>query len=161
MTSTHYRHGSGSNGFPLQAQVRVAAGDRERLEPRVRYVGRPAPPVSVPSSCQSSRHSWAELLRGLFEVEVLTCPTCGSRRRLLALISDPPVVRKILRHLGLPTDPPALAPVRLQRLDPWEHPAPGRGCEVSRSGLCSFWELLWNRLGRTPRPGVSTASWGR
>jgi len=52
------------------------------------------------------------LLRRVFEIDVLRCPSCGSRRRLIALITDPPVVRKILRHLGLPHEPPALAPPR-------------------------------------------------
>ena len=58
------------------------------------------------------RYSWAELLRRVFAIDVLTCPSCGSRRRLIALITDPPVLRKILRHLGLPAEPPALAPPR-------------------------------------------------
>ncbi len=31
---------------------------------------------------------------------------------ILAFLSDPEVVRKILRHLGLPSSPPALAPAR-------------------------------------------------
>ena len=72
----------------------------------------PAPSVSAPASEYSTRYSWAELLRRVFQVDVITCPSCGSRRRLIALISDPPVVRKILRHLGLAAEPPALAPPR-------------------------------------------------
>jgi hypothetical protein len=71
-----------------------------------------APAASAPCTGHSPRYSWAELLRRVFEIDVLTCPTCGSRRRLVALISDPPVVRKILRHLGLPAEPPVLAPPR-------------------------------------------------
>jgi len=31
---------------------------------------------------------------------------------ILAFISDPPVVRRILDHLGLPSKPPHLAPAR-------------------------------------------------
>jgi hypothetical protein len=31
---------------------------------------------------------------------------------VLAFLSDPPVVEKILRHLTLPTTPPAIAPAR-------------------------------------------------
>jgi len=48
----------------------------------------------------------------VFEIDVLTCPNCGSRRRLVALISHPPIVRKIRRHLGLPRSPPQMT-VRL------------------------------------------------
>ena len=72
----------------------------------------PAPSAAAPSSGYSTRYSWAELLRRVFAIDVLTCPNCGSRRRLVALISGPPIVRKILRHLDLPADPPLLAPPR-------------------------------------------------
>ncbi len=35
------------------------------------------------------RCPWAELLRRVFEVEVLVCPHSGGARRLLAAIHDP------------------------------------------------------------------------
>jgi len=34
------------------------------------------------------RYSWAELLRRVHLIDVLLCPHCGSRRRLLAAIHD-------------------------------------------------------------------------
>ena len=37
---------------------------------------------------RSTRSSWAELLRRVFEIEVLTCPYCGARRKLIALLAD-------------------------------------------------------------------------
>jgi len=43
---------------------------------------------------------------------VLTCPHCGGPRKLIALINDGLVVRKILEHLGLATEPPPMAPAR-------------------------------------------------
>ena len=36
-----------------------------------------------------------------YEVDPLVCPRCGFPLRVLSLIEDPPVVRKILDHLGL------------------------------------------------------------
>jgi hypothetical protein len=60
---------------------------------------------------QCRRHwRWAELMRRAFEVDVLECPRCGGRMELIATIDDPAVVRKILRHLGLPTDGPEARP---------------------------------------------------
>jgi hypothetical protein len=53
---------------------------------------------------------WAQLLMRVFFLDVLTCPRCATALVVLALISDPPVVGKILRHLGLPDEVPALAP---------------------------------------------------
>jgi hypothetical protein len=41
---------------------------------------------------------------GPFEIDVLACPECGGRLRLLATIEDPAVVRKILPHLGIATE---------------------------------------------------------
>ena len=50
---------------------------------------------------------WADLLRRVFEIDVLHCGRCGGRLRFVAAIDDPDVVRRILGHLGLPT---SLAP---------------------------------------------------
>ncbi len=45
-------------------------------------------------------------------LDVLVCPHCGGRRKLIAFLTDGLVVRKILAHLGLSTEPPVLAPAR-------------------------------------------------
>ena len=34
----------------------------------------------------------------------IECPHCGDRLELLAIIEDPKVIRRILSHLGLPTE---------------------------------------------------------
>ena len=61
----------------------------------------------------SRRSTWAELLQRVFSIDVLHCRHCGGRRKLIALITDGVVVRKILDHLGLPTEPPILARARV------------------------------------------------
>jgi hypothetical protein len=57
------------------------------------------------------RLAWAELLRRVFAVDVLECPRCGGRMRVLAAIHPPDATRAILECLGLnsrapPTNPP-------------------------------------------------------
>jgi hypothetical protein len=47
-----------------------------------------------------------------FGFDVLACPRCGDRLDLIALIEDPTVIRRILSHLGLPTDVPTARPAR-------------------------------------------------
>jgi hypothetical protein len=42
----------------------------------------------------------------------LLCPGCGGDIRLIAFITDPAPIRKILIHLGEPLEPPPLAPSR-------------------------------------------------
>jgi hypothetical protein len=56
--------------------------------------------------------AWADLLRRVFALDVLACPACGGRLRLLATIEDRAVIEGILTHLGLPVDLPQLAAAR-------------------------------------------------
>ena len=59
-----------------------------------------------------SRSKWADLLQRVFEIDALRCSYCGGKRELIALLTDGQVVRKILAHIGLATEPPRLAPAR-------------------------------------------------
>jgi hypothetical protein len=45
--------------------------------------------------------SWAALMHRAFGIDVLACPNCGGRLRLIATLHDPAVIRKILAHLAL------------------------------------------------------------
>jgi hypothetical protein len=56
--------------------------------------------------------SWATLMHRAFAIDVLACPHCGGRLRLIATLHDPVVIRKILAHPGMaPSGPsPGLAP---------------------------------------------------
>ena len=61
----------------------------------------------------SPRWSWACLLQRVFGVEMATCPLCQRGvLRLIAVITQGEVIRKILRHLKLSADPPPIAPAR-------------------------------------------------
>ena len=57
-------------------------------------------------------YQWVELMRRTFGVDVLACPRCGGRLRLVALIEQTSVVHRMLRHRGLPTDVPEPRPAR-------------------------------------------------
>jgi hypothetical protein len=61
---------------------------------------------------RSRNYGWSELMKRVFELDVLECPRCGSQMRAVAQIEDPVVARKILQHLGLPADELGLAPAR-------------------------------------------------
>src|SRR4029077_19464618 len=62
-----------------------------------------------------ARMSWARLLKRVFDIDVEHCPNCGGALKIIAAIEDPPVIIKILSHLGLPTRAPPCAPA--QRVD--------------------------------------------
>ena len=62
------------------------------------------------------RLAWADLLKRVWQADVLSCPKCGGRMRLIAVVQDPGVVEKILRHLRLWSRGPP--PERRIELDP-------------------------------------------
>jgi uncharacterized protein YbaR (Trm112 family) len=51
-------------------------------------------------------------MRRVFDLNVLACPRCGGRLRVIAIVQDPAVVRTLLTHLGraLSTEAPGPAP---------------------------------------------------
>jgi len=62
-------------------------------------------------SDQESRCTWARLIAQVYEVDPLTCSRCGSQMQILAVITEPEEVRKILRHLvKIGRSPPGLDP---------------------------------------------------
>ncbi|MFC1887053.1 hypothetical protein ACFLZM_08370, partial [Thermodesulfobacteriota bacterium] len=47
------------------------------------------------------RKNWARLIQKIYEVDPLVCPRCFSKMRVIAMIEDPIVIKKILKHLDL------------------------------------------------------------
>ena len=58
------------------------------------------------------RLDWPSLLRRSFDVDVMKCPKCQGRLRVLAVITEREPVQRILAHLGVPTAAPPLARAR-------------------------------------------------
>jgi hypothetical protein len=58
------------------------------------------------------RYPWAELLRRVFDIDVLVCPHCGGARRLLAAITAPRSIERVLRAMGLSAEAPMPSPAR-------------------------------------------------
>ena len=114
LTSSAARHQHTYHGV-----LAPAAAYRDLIVPGPRVSRDACPSGSSATSSTPARHSsatrstWAELLLRVFATDVFECPHCGGRRKLIALISDGVVVPKILDHLGLPTEPPKLAPARV------------------------------------------------
>jgi hypothetical protein len=55
---------------------------------------------------------WAMLIARIYEALPLLCPRCGSQMKIIAFITDPASLSRILSHLGEPTKPPTLQPAR-------------------------------------------------
>jgi hypothetical protein len=93
------------------------------------------PPPPLPARY---RVAWASLLEKVFGVDVLACPVCPGRMKVIALLEKPCAVRAILRHLGLRDTP---LPVARSRGPPqpafnsaaWQHaPCFAAGSAVAR-----------------------------
>jgi hypothetical protein len=44
---------------------------------------------------------WASLIKRVYEIDPLCCPRCCNQMRILALIDQPEIIEKILKHLNL------------------------------------------------------------
>ncbi len=81
------------------------------LEHLLRYCARPAFALER-LSLHVCRIAWAKFMAKIAEDFPLACPACGGDIRLIAFITDPAPIRKILTYLGEPLEPPPLAPAR-------------------------------------------------
>jgi hypothetical protein len=66
----------------------------------------PPPPAKLPSK------KWRDILLQVWHTDPLICPQCQHPMRVIAVIDQREVVEKILRHLGLWSGTPPLAPAR-------------------------------------------------
>jgi hypothetical protein len=109
-----------------------AAKDREKVVPSLGRVefGRPAAPdgpreIDPSGIPRLGRPPWAVLLKRVFLVDVLECPKCKGRMKILAAVTAPASVQRILNHLGLPSEAPrlqvALPPPQLDLADAEAH----------------------------------------
>jgi len=98
---------SGAEPDPSDPVPPVAAP--EAGTPATPPAGRSAPTASRDRPARVYRVPWADLLRKVFAVDVLACPDCGGRLRVLAFITEAAVASRILDCLGLESIPPPLA----------------------------------------------------
>jgi len=68
-----------------------------------------ANPNQKPRSHDTSRIAWVKLMARVGEEFPLECPACGGDIRLIAFITEPGPIRKILTHLGEPLEPPPVS----------------------------------------------------
>ena len=62
-------------------------------------------------SAAQFRRNWARLIQKVYEVDPLICPKCQGEMRVISIIEDQAIIKKILQHLGIwetrSHDPPA------------------------------------------------------
>ncbi len=60
---------------------------------------------------QAGALTWARLLKRVFDIDIEHC-ACGGKLKLIAVIEEPDVIEKTLKHIGLDPQPPPIAPAR-------------------------------------------------
>jgi hypothetical protein len=88
-----------------------------RVEPRPTALASPlaARPEGAGAKSPPRSWNWAALMQRAFAIDVLTCPHCGGRLRLIATLHDATVIRRLLDRLRVaPSGPsPGPAPPKL------------------------------------------------
>jgi hypothetical protein len=113
---------------PLSLLSRLAASVPPPRFHTVKYAGvlaaaspwrsRVGPRLVVPDDAPASKKKrggyrpWAELLKRTFGCDVLACPACGGRMKLVAMLTEPKSVSRFLHALDEPTDVPVRSPSR-------------------------------------------------
>ncbi|MCC6647799.1 MAG: transposase, partial [Polyangiaceae bacterium] len=88
---------------------------RARIAPRKAAAPRdtaPEPERDEKPKRRGARRLWAELLARTFAIDVLQCPKCSGRMKLVAMVTDPKSVRAYLRGIGEPYEVPERSPSR-------------------------------------------------
>jgi hypothetical protein len=59
------------------------------------------PPVIDDDLSYVPAKGWVEMIRKGYEVDLLICPSCGGRMRVVSFIEEPKTIDRIIRHLEL------------------------------------------------------------
>jgi len=104
------------------------------------------PPPLPPRPTGTRWFPWALLLWRSLQIDALLCPRCGSRMKILAYLTDPPVVEAVLDALERPSQAPTVSPARSQLQLEYCQALPAHGLPAERA----FWgfRAKWLASGR-------------
>jgi len=130
----HSRHGSQEESMDyLEFIARVTSHIPDKGQVMIRYYGlysnahrgkiRKAgadpsyPLITEDGPAYVPAKGWAEMIRKVYEVDPLLCPTCGGRMRIISFIEDHKVIDRIIRHLELSFEAERPPPPRVVQQD--------------------------------------------
>jgi hypothetical protein len=93
---------------PVASMVPAESSKQAEREVPVGVAGR----IGLDEDLGPRRMSWAELMKRVFSLDVLECPECKGRMKVIATITEPEVVRKFLGSIDLPTELPPMERAR-------------------------------------------------
>jgi len=113
MRTNHYQPQWGERGPKIDNL-------RSRSE-RLATMARPSRPQAepgwrsaAPGRCLSNAAPYVmwKLLMRLYEIMPLQCPNCSGEMKIISYIKEADTIKKILTHLGEPTEAPQFSPAR-------------------------------------------------
>jgi hypothetical protein len=57
------------------------------------------------------------LLKKVFQIDITICPKCQGKLRIISVINEKSIIKQILDHMGLGSDPPTSVPVLVYEND--------------------------------------------
>ncbi len=84
---------------------KVVPGAQEQKTPEAQT------PEEDPPCANGARMRWAQMLKRVFDIDMERCE-CGGKLKFIAVIEQPDVIEKTLKHLGFDPQPPPIAPTR-------------------------------------------------
>ena len=110
----HRQHYYGVPAPHAELRARVTALGREEA-----HALAPPPAAAEPAQGEApaerpaSRYRWAVLIAWIYEVHPLVCPHCGAETAIIAFVTGPAQVSRVLEHIGEPARAPPVAPARV------------------------------------------------
>jgi hypothetical protein len=102
----HLVHDDGADSNVVRGRLKARSQARQAVPLSPGSASPPhLPPASMPPSSAALRRRWARHIRRVYEVDPLLCPRCHRVMRVVAFITGPRVVRRILDQLGADSDP--------------------------------------------------------
>lgn len=59
----------------------------------------PSRPLIIEDEQYVSSRGWAEMIKKVYEVDPLLCPSCGGEMRIISFIEDHKIIDKIIHYL--------------------------------------------------------------
>jgi hypothetical protein len=130
----HSRHGSQEESMDyLEFIARVTSHIPDKGQVMIRYYGlysnahrgkiRKAgadpsyPLITEDGPTYVPAKGWAEMIRKVYEVDPLLCPTCGGQMSVISFIEEPKTIDRIIRHLELTFEAERPPPPRVVQQD--------------------------------------------
>ena len=90
------------------------ASERKQVVPALPVADEPSLEPTAVASPQARAHclTWAALLARVFDLDGTLSPACGGRMRIIATLTEAASIRRYLEGVGLPAEPPLIAPAR-------------------------------------------------